>query len=142
MRCSYNQIQQGQTPSSNLTQDRIERLLEEIGFKWKLANVAVTFEQRCRDLEAFKNEIGHCNVPFKYSANPSLGNWCHERRCAYNKIQRGQTPRRNLTQGQIERLEEIGFKWKLGYLLVTGAHVPKQYSSSLLKRELRVLFIH
>jgi len=41
-----------------------------------------------------------------------LGNWCNGMRCAYNKIQQGQTPRNNLTQDRIERLEEIGFKWK------------------------------
>jgi len=112
VRCAYNQIQRGQTPKSNLTQDQIERL-EEIGFKWKLANVPETFEQRCRDLEVFKSEFGHCNVPFRYSVNPSLGKWCIAMRYAYNQIQRGQTPSRNLAQDQIERLEEIGFKWKL-----------------------------
>ena len=69
--------------------------------------------QRCRDLEAFMSEFGHCDVPFKYSADPSLGNWCSDMRCAYNKIQQGQTPSRYLTQDQIERLEEIGFRWKL-----------------------------
>jgi len=41
-----------------LTQDQIERL-EEIGFKWKIRE---TFEQRCRDLEAFKRDFGHCHV--------------------------------------------------------------------------------
>jgi len=112
MRCSYNKIQQGQAPRSTLTQDQIERL-EEIGFKWKLPNVTEIFEPRCHDLEAFKSEFGHCNVPRQYSVNPSLGNWCSRLRCSYNKIQQGQAPRNTLTQDQIERLEKIGFKWKL-----------------------------
>jgi len=112
MRCTYNQIQRGQTPKKNLTQAQIERL-EEIGFKWNLLNVPQTFEQRCHDLEAFKSEFGHCHVPYKYSANLSLWNWCRKTRCTYNQIQQGQTPSRNLTQDQIECLEEIGFKWKL-----------------------------
>jgi len=111
MRGAFKQTQQGQTPTRNLTQDQIERL-EEIGFKWKLAN-KTTFEQRCRDLELFKSEFGHCNVSCKYSANPSLGMWCNATRAAYKKIQQGNTPKKNLTQDQIERLEEIGFKWKL-----------------------------
>ena len=34
-------------------------------------------------------------------------------RCFYNKTQQGKAPDRNLTQDRIERLEEIGFKWKL-----------------------------
>jgi len=50
-------------------------------------------------------------------------------RCAYNKIQQEKTPKSNLTQDQIERLKDIGFKWKVGYLLATEAHVPRQYSS-------------
>ena len=115
MRCSYNQRQQGKTPKRNLTQDQIEHL-EEIGFKWKFTE---TFEQRCCNLEVFKSEFGHCNVPCKYSVNLSLGNWCGEMRCSYNQRQQGQTPKRNLTQDQIEHLEEIGFKWKLTDLKTT-----------------------
>ena len=107
MRYAYNQIQQGQTPSSNLTPDQIARL-EDAGFIWN--NVQETFEQRCHDLEAFKSKFRHYSVPHRYSANPSLGHWYSKTKCAYKKIQQGQTPERNLTQEQIARLEEIGFK--------------------------------
>jgi len=109
MRYSYNQIQQGQKPSRNLTQDQIVHL-KEIGFKWKLRE---TFEERYHDLEAFKTKFGHCNVSSKNSVNPSLGKWCNYTRYTYQKIQQGQKPRSKLTQDEIERLEEIGFKWKL-----------------------------
>ena len=108
MRRYYNQIQKGQKSKGNLTQDQIARL-EEIGFKWG----KVKFEQRCRDLEAFKSKFGHCNVPCTYSADPSLGQWCNNMRYYYNQIQQGQTPNSNLTQDQIARLEEIGFKCKV-----------------------------
>jgi hypothetical protein len=111
MRSAYKKIQQGQTPKRSITEDQIARL-EEIGFKW---NIHETFEQRCHDLGAFKSEFGHCDVPSRYSADRSLGQWCSATRCAYNKIQQGQTPKMNLTSDQIERLEEIGFKWKLSY---------------------------
>ena len=94
MRCAHNKIQQGRTPRSNLTEDQIA-CLEEIGFKWKIKE---TFEQRCHDLETFKSEFGHCNIPFRYSVNPSLGKWCSNIRYSYNQSQQGQTPRRNLTQ--------------------------------------------
>jgi len=104
MRRYYNQIQQGQKSKGNLTQDQIARL-EEIGFKW--GKDKVTFEQHCRDLETFKSEFGHCNVPFKYSADPSLGQWCNNMRYYYNQIQQGQTSKINLTQDQIKRLEEL-----------------------------------
>ena len=110
-RYCYNKSQQGHTIDRILTQDQIERL-EEIGFKLDLAN-NTTFEQRYHDLEAFKSEFGHCNVTSRFSVHPSLGKWCIRMRYTHNQIQKGQTPKRNLTQDQIERLEEIGFKWKL-----------------------------
>ena len=34
-------------------------------------------------------------------------------RCYYNQIKKGQTSKIKITQDQIKRLEEIGFKWKL-----------------------------
>ena len=95
MRYIYNKIKQGPKPERNLTQDQIERL-EEIGFKWKLAN-KTKFEQRCHDLEAFKSEFGHSNVPFRSSAHPALGRWCSAIRCAYNQLQQGQKPKRALS---------------------------------------------
>ena len=109
MRLQQDTARTGTKEQSHSTPGQIERL-EEIGFKWK---VQETFEQRCHDLEAFKSEFGHCNVPVKYSVNPSLGSWCSTMRCTHKQIQQGQTPKMNLTQDQIERLEEIGFKWKL-----------------------------
>ena len=101
MRYAYNQIQQGLTPKSNLTQDQIE-CLEEIGFKWKVSQDDIL--ERFHDLEAFKSEFRHCNVPQKHSTNPSLERSCSAMGCSYNKIQRGQT----LTPDQIEHLDEIG----------------------------------
>ena len=84
-------------------------------YKWKVAlqGKKTTFEQRCHDLEAFKSKFGHYHVPFVYSANPSLAKWCSTMRFAYYQIQQGQTPNSNLTPDQIERLGEIGFRWKL-----------------------------
>jgi hypothetical protein len=85
--------------------------LEKICFKWELKE---TFEEeRFRDVEAFKSKFGHCNGSQNCSADPSLGNWCRTMRVAYKQIQQGQKPKSNLTQDQIERLEEIDFKWKL-----------------------------
>ena len=70
------------------------------------------FQKRCRELEGFKEEFGHCSVPRKYAANPSLGNWCNDKRKSYNKIRKGLKPDRKLSQDMIERLEEIGFRWR------------------------------
>ena len=46
-----------------------------------------------------------------YPADPSLGKWCSVMRVAYNQIQQGNPAIRNLSQEQIEHLEEIGLKW-------------------------------
>jgi hypothetical protein len=55
-------MRRGKKPVYNISQDRIESL-EEIGLDWKF-NVfeQKILEQRCRDLDAFKSEFGHCNV--------------------------------------------------------------------------------
>ena len=47
----------------NISNDRIERL-EEIGFQWQVLRTEYckTFEKHCRELIAFKEEFGHCNV--------------------------------------------------------------------------------
>jgi len=111
VRCAYIKIEQGMKAHHNLSQGRIERL-EEIGFQWKGVDFDEAFEKRCRELIVFKEEFGHCNVPTKYSGNPSLGQWCSSMRIAYKKIQKGMTTDRNLSLDRIERLEEIGFQWK------------------------------
>jgi len=115
MRTAYNNIQKGTKTNINLSQGRIERL-EEIGFQWQVlrTNYDETFEQHCRELIAFKEDFGHCNVPRKFANNPSsLGQWCSTMRTAYNNILKGTKPNINLSQGRIERLEEIGFQWKV-----------------------------
>ena len=109
MKVSYNCLKQGKPSKNNLSQDRIERL-EAIGFKWKVVDLDKQFEKRCHDLEAFKRKFGHCYVP--HSVDPSLGQWCSSMRNTHDRIQQGKPTRRNLSQDRIERLEEIGFKWK------------------------------
>jgi response regulator of citrate/malate metabolism len=111
MRGAYKNIQKGIKTNSNLSQDRIDRL-EEIGFKWQAGGHDDTFEKHCRDLIVFKERFGNCAVPQRYANNPQLGKWCDHMRTAYKTIQKGMKPHRNLSQDRIDRLEEIGFKWK------------------------------
>ena len=90
-----------------------KRNAEDSSFKSRKKGKAArhaSFEGRYKQLIAFMDEFGHCHVPWKFSADPSLGNWCGKMRCAYNQIQQGQTPKNKITPDQIERLEEIGFK--------------------------------
>jgi len=108
MRTAYNKIQKGMKAKFNLSQGRIKRV-EEIGFEWKAAG---SFEERCRELIAFKEEFGHCNIPQRYAGNPSLVRWCGNMRKTYMKIQKGMKANSNLSQDRIARLEEIGFEWQ------------------------------
>jgi hypothetical protein len=97
----------------NVSQDRIERLEEIVGFQWwQGIDYNEAFEKRCRELIAFKEDFGHCNVYRRHAGNPSLGTWCNTIRSAYTKIQKGMQTNSNLSQDRIERLEEIGFQWK------------------------------
>jgi hypothetical protein len=68
---------------------------------------------RCRELIAFKEEVGHCNVPARFANNSGLGHWCSDIRCSYNAIQKGNKAKYNISQERIERLEEIGFQWQV-----------------------------
>lgn len=111
LRGAYNRIKKGLKPDRNLSQDRIDRL-EKMGFQWKGIDYDGEFEKRCRELVAFKEEFGHCNVNQKYVANPSLGTWCRHMRSAYSNVQKEKKSGHNLSKERIERLEEIGFQWK------------------------------
>jgi hypothetical protein len=110
MRTSYKQIKKGMTPRYSLSPYMIERL-ENIGFQWQVVDRNEVFEKRCFELEAFKEEFGHCNVPVKYSKNKSLGSWCNNVRASYKQIKKGMKPNYNLSPYMIEQLEKIGFRW-------------------------------
>jgi len=100
---AYNAIQKGKKTSYNVSPERIKQL-EAIGFKWKMrrADNDETFEKRFRDLVAFKEKYGHCNVTLRYHGDPSLGQWGADIRVAYKSSK--------LSSDRIKRLEEIGFK--------------------------------
>jgi hypothetical protein len=112
MTCSYNAIQKERKAEYNISQERIERL-GEIGFQWQGGSYNTVFEKRCRELIAFKEEVGHCNVPVRCANNSGLGHWCSDIRCSYNAIQKGNKAKYNISQERIERLEEIGFQWQV-----------------------------
>ena len=112
----------------NLSQDRIERL-EEIGFQWQGIDYDEAFEKRCRELIAFKEEFGHCNVPRGCAKNPSLRRWYTTMRKAYKKVKNGRKADSNLSQDRIEHLEEIGFQWQNGRVLPIMRHLKSAVAS-------------
>ena len=52
-------------PRCKLSKADIQRL-ENAGFEWNLSK-KVSFDERLKDLMAFKAEFGHCNVPLTRS---------------------------------------------------------------------------
>ena len=109
LRVSYKQIQNNQEPRTKLSDEQIQRL-NDAGFKWSLQKAKSGFDERFNDLMAFKAKYGHCNVSFN-GEDASLGQWCSELRGSYKKMQNNQKPRTKLSDEQIQRLSDAGFKW-------------------------------
>ena len=128
MSTAYKNIQKGMIARYNLSKGRriLERL-EEICFYLQRVDHDEAFEKRCRELIAFIEEFGHCNVPRRCAnyprrcanyprrcANyPSFGGWCNDMIIAYKTIQKGEKSSNNLSQDRIERLKGIGCQWKV-----------------------------
>jgi hypothetical protein len=87
--------------NGKLSDDRFERL-ENLGFVWTV-RTALSWDDRFKQLEAYKASNGDCNVPKKYALNPQLGKWVDN--------QRGR--KGSLSEDQIKRLNVLGFAWSL-----------------------------
>ena len=59
------------------------------------------WEAKFKELEKYKAENGHCDVP---RSHLELGNWVNTQRTAYKKY---------LSEERINRLNEIGFSWEV-----------------------------
>ena len=108
IRQSYKTIKEGRSPGCKLSKADMKRL-GNAGFE------QCTFDERFKDLTAFKAEYGHCNVPQTHSRNNkhlSLGKWCNNIRQSYKATKQGVMPRCNFSKANIQRLEKAGFKWR------------------------------
>jgi hypothetical protein len=114
MRTSYKAIKDGGTPKHCYKFSKADmKRLENAGFEWKLLK---TFDDRFKDLVAFKGKFGHCNVPQTKSnmnTHYSLGNWCSNMRQSYKAIKEGGIVRYKLSKADMKRLEKAGFEWRL-----------------------------
>ena len=82
-----------------LSRERIDRL-EGLGVVWDRLDTA--WEQRFRELTAFKERQGHCHVPLN-PKNPELGRWLRK--------QRQRMADETLLPDRIEQLEALGVIW-------------------------------
>ena len=84
----------------HLSQVRIERL-NALAFPWDQKEVVL--QEMLAELEIFKREHGHCNVPVQWPTNPALGLWVQFQRQEHHKGQ--------LDHHRVKRLEALGFSW-------------------------------
>mmetsp|Transcript_11373 Transcript_11373/g.23981 ORF Transcript_11373/g.23981 Transcript_11373/m.23981 type:complete len:546 (+) Transcript_11373:103-1740(+) len=99
-------------PEGKYLSDERERLLGELGVNWGAKRVTIPWESRFTELLQYRKDNGHCNIPWRWIGNRPLAAWVNAQRKKYMDMQRGKTS--NLTQDQIRRLEEIGFRWNTG----------------------------
>ena len=91
--------------AAKLTADRIA-WLDALGFEWgPMINPVKTFEERLKDLVAYKEEHGHLRIMEK---EKSLARWCKDMRQARRH---GKESGKSLTEEQIASLDAIGFIW-------------------------------
>eukprot|EP00978_Attheya_sp_CCMP212_P018535 scaffold50814_cov41-Attheya_sp.AAC.6 len=93
----------------SLKEDR-KKLLEAIGFAWKINHFDAEFSLRQRQwdemyekLGAFKEEHGHCRITVDYEADPVLGKWVKNQRIFEKKGK--------LDESRFEKLDCLGFVW-------------------------------
>lgn len=65
--------------------------------------------QRYLELQEFKEQYGHCNVPKTYTPNEHLGRWVSRQRLEFKKYSNGDPS--ELTSYHVETLKKIGFCW-------------------------------
>ena len=115
VRQAYKTIKMGGIPRNYKLSKSDMKRLENAGFEWNLCK-KLTFDDRFKDLMAFKEEFGHCNVPKTNSNNnkhTSLGKWCSDIRRSYKAIQEGGMVICKLSKVDIKRLDKAGFEWRL-----------------------------
>jgi hypothetical protein len=112
IRHTHKRVVLGKKAENKNIRERINRL-EAIGFNWETcSDFAKVFEERIKDLQKYKDEFGHCDVPGKFSHNRGLGNWCIRMRYSYKLPPKdGMTNPKRLSQAFIDRLEKMGFRW-------------------------------
>jgi hypothetical protein len=82
-----------------------KKILDEIGFVWKVDDDDKLWHQQCEKLVEFQRKKGHCMVPHKYEQDKSLGQWVDKQRRNHVK-NKMRLDRKSL-------LDEIGFVWKV-----------------------------
>eukprot|EP00977_Amphora_coffeiformis_P023500 scaffold13479_cov166-Amphora_coffeaeformis.AAC.12 len=105
-RYQYKLMRDGK--SSTMTEERV-KALEDIGFIWDSQGAA--WGERLAELQQYRREFGHSNVPSNFSQNPQLATWVKCQRRQYKLHQEGKPS--NMTPQRVRELENLGFEWEL-----------------------------
>lgn len=71
----------------------------------------VSWDERLNQCKEFRKKNGHCKIPTNYKEDKSLGIWVQEIRRNFKLMMTGKKPRWELTQEQIDELNETEFHW-------------------------------
>jgi|UniRef100_A0A6T7GZC1 hypothetical protein len=94
--------------TTQLSEER-QNALNSIGFEWVVDKKSLRgWDDRFKDLVAFKEKYGHTNVRQKEG---SLGRWVSTQRRHYRFLQEDEQSQ--LNQARVDRLNQIGFEWSL-----------------------------
>ena len=66
--------------------------------------------ERFQELKEFKKEMGHCNVPTRYSKNPRLGKWVSSQRTEFRRLKEGKAT--TATKERVDMLDSVCFVWE------------------------------
>ncbi len=102
---SWVQTQRNFRRTGRLSEERIQRL-DLLGFKWGSKEIfeqsrAKRWNRRLKELSEYKTRFGNCDVPGKWTENPTLGHWV-------SNVRRRRT---HLSDSEIASLDELGFTW-------------------------------
>uniref|UniRef100_A0A7S4MDK8 Helicase-associated domain-containing protein n=1 Tax=Odontella aurita TaxID=265563 RepID=A0A7S4MDK8_9STRA len=91
---------------TQLTEGRVASL-EGLGFEWETLDKA--WERRLAELASYREQHGHCDVPYVYDENRQLGHWVRNQRTQFSLRRAGK--RHRLTEYRLNKLENLGFSW-------------------------------
>eukprot|EP01047_Picozoa_sp_COSAG01_P018536 COSAG01_NODE_1006_length_12163_cov_237.845669_18_plen_420_part_00 len=123
-RVSKKRLDEGE--ASPITAERVQRL-DELGFEWdrkgqrsrmtrKVRQRGLSHQQRWDtrfgELQEFRKDHGHCNVPQDWAPKPGLGKWVNHQRTSKKRLDEGKVSP-GITAERVQRLDELGFEWEL-----------------------------
>lgn len=94
--------------NGDLSEQRQSKL-DSIGFESRLTDAAAIMTKddqwqiQYEKLKLFRDENGHCMVPYRFEDDPCLGGWVQRQRLIYSK--------NKMKRGRLDLLNTIGFTW-------------------------------